>query len=142
MLRVSFSYKQDKRIVYPYAFKLYKDIWYLCALDKETPKTFFIKHIDDIKIDTSGTASAEIQITKKIGLKLKFPNIELVQKYATERENIKSETLKMLCENSKYCFEFDGHLRLHHESEWYCEGRIVLKVILVLQISKILWNLG
>ena len=50
LLRVSFSYKQDKRIVYPYAFKLYKDIWYLCALDKETPKTFFIKHIDDIKI--------------------------------------------------------------------------------------------
>ena len=31
-------------------FKLYKDIWYLCALDKERPKTFSIKHISDIKI--------------------------------------------------------------------------------------------
>ena len=49
-LRVSFIYKKDKRVVYPYAFKLHKDIWYLCALDSEKSKTFFIKHMDNIKI--------------------------------------------------------------------------------------------
>ena len=49
-LRVSFTYKQDKRVVYPYAFKLYKDIWYLCALDREKSKTYLIKHMDNLKI--------------------------------------------------------------------------------------------
>ena len=65
-------------------------------------------NIDDIKIDTSGTASAEIQINKKIGLKLKFPNIELVQKYASAGENIKSENVfKLIAECIDYIWDGD-----------------------------------
>ena len=41
-LRISFKYLDKKRIVCPYGFKLYKDIWYLCALDDETPKTYIL----------------------------------------------------------------------------------------------------
>ena len=49
-LRVSFLYKNSKRVVYPYAFKLYKDSWYLCAVDNEISKTYVIRHVDEIKL--------------------------------------------------------------------------------------------
>jgi len=49
-LRISFEYSNKKRIVYPYGFKLYKDIWYLCALDNETSKTYIMDKITDIKL--------------------------------------------------------------------------------------------
>lgn len=48
--RISFMYKDIKRIVYPYAFKLYKDIWYLCALDQNKPKTYVLDEISDLNI--------------------------------------------------------------------------------------------
>ena len=49
-LRISFEYIGNKKIVYPYGFKLYKDIWYLCALDSKTPKTYIMDKISDIKL--------------------------------------------------------------------------------------------
>ena len=49
-LRISFEYSGKKRIVYPYGFKLYKDIWYLCALDNKTSKTYIMEKISDIKL--------------------------------------------------------------------------------------------
>ena len=48
--RISFIYKDIKRIVYPYAFKLYKDIWYLCALDNDAPKTYVLDEISNLNI--------------------------------------------------------------------------------------------
>ena len=48
--RVSFIYKKEKRIVYPYSFKLYKDTWYLCALDKDKPKTYILNEITELQI--------------------------------------------------------------------------------------------
>lgn len=48
--RISFMYKKQKRIVYPYSFKLYKDIWYLCALDQDKPKTYILNQMSELKI--------------------------------------------------------------------------------------------
>ena len=61
-LRISFRYNDKKRIVFPYGFKLYKDIWYLCALDDETPKTYTIERISYIKLgDKSHNRDLDIQ---------------------------------------------------------------------------------
>ena len=65
-------------------------------------------NIDDIKIDTSGAKSSEIQITKDIGLKLKYPNVDLVNKYATAGENISSENVfKLISECIDYIWDGD-----------------------------------
>ena len=45
-------------------------------------------NIDDITMDVSKIKSSEINITDDIGMKLSFPQIETVQKYATENESI------------------------------------------------------
>ena len=52
-------------------------------------------NIDDISMDTSEIKSAEINITDDIGMKLKFPQIETVQKYSggLDGEEIKSENI-------------------------------------------------
>ena len=50
-------------------------------------------NIDDIVMDTSKIEDSEIKITENIGMKLKFPQIETVQKYAGEGEDIKSENV-------------------------------------------------
>jgi len=50
-------------------------------------------NIDDIVMDTSEIKASEVNITENIGLKLKFPQIETVQKYADEGEDIKSENV-------------------------------------------------
>ena len=49
-LRISFIYKNIKRIVYPYSFKLYKDVWYLCAIDQDKPKTYIVNDISELRI--------------------------------------------------------------------------------------------
>ena len=65
-------------------------------------------NIDDIKLDTSGMMSNEIEITDEIGLKLKFPNLETVQKYAADGENIKSENIfKLIGECIDYIWDGD-----------------------------------
>ena len=61
-LRISFKYIDKKRIVCPYGFKLYKDIWYLCALDDETPKTYILERISHIKLgDKAHNKNLDIQ---------------------------------------------------------------------------------
>jgi len=50
-------------------------------------------NIDDIVMDTTDIKASEVNITENIGLKLKFPQIETVQKYAGEGEDIKSENV-------------------------------------------------
>ena len=48
--RVSFSYNNEKKKVYPYCFRLYKNRWYLGALDGDLQKTYKVSKIDKIKI--------------------------------------------------------------------------------------------
>jgi len=63
-------------------------------------------NIDDIKIDTSKAGSSEIEVTKDIGLKLKYPNVDLVNKYAIAGENITSENVfKLISECIDYIWD-------------------------------------
>ena len=63
-------------------------------------------NIDDISVDTSKITSPEIKITDTIGIKMMFPQTDMVQKYATEGENIKSENIfKLIVECIEYIWE-------------------------------------
>ena len=65
-------------------------------------------NIDDIKIDTSKAGSSEVQITKDIGLKLKYPNLDLVNKYASAGENISADNVfKLISECIDYIWDGD-----------------------------------
>jgi len=50
-------------------------------------------NLEEIVMDTKGIQSSEIKITDDVGMKLNFPNIETVQKYATVGEDIKAENV-------------------------------------------------
>tara|TARA_B100001750_G_scaffold222539_1_gene212026 strand:+ start:1213 stop:1950 length:738 start_codon:yes stop_codon:yes gene_type:complete len=63
-------------------------------------------NIEDIKVDTTGAKSSEIQITENIGLKLNYPNVDLVNKYATAGENITSANVfKLISECIDYIWD-------------------------------------
>ena len=65
-------------------------------------------NIDDVSVDTSKIKSPEIQITDNIGMKLKFPEVETVQKYSSgiEGENLKSENVfKLIIECIDYIWD-------------------------------------
>ena len=66
----------------------------------------FIINIDDISVDTSKIKSAEIKITDDIGMKMNFPQLEIVQKYSSgiDGEEIKSENIfniKIVCSENQ-----------------------------------------
>ena len=61
-------------------------------------------------MDTSDIKSAEIKITDDIGMKLKFPQLDIVQKYSSgiEGEEIKSENIfKLITECIDYIWDGD-----------------------------------
>ncbi len=63
-------------------------------------------NIDDIVMDTSKIKSSEINITDDIGMKLNFPQIETVQKYTGEGEDIKSENVfKLIVDCIEYIWD-------------------------------------
>ena len=65
-------------------------------------------NVDDIKIDTSKGTPSEVKITKDIGLKLKYPNLDLVNKYATDGENISADNVfKLISECIEYIWDGD-----------------------------------
>ena len=65
-------------------------------------------NIDDIKVDTSKQGSPEVKITKDIGLKLRYPNLDLVNKYATAGENISADNVfKLISECIDYIWDGD-----------------------------------
>ena len=67
-------------------------------------------NINDISIDTSKIKSAEIKITDNIGMKMNFPQLEIVQKYSSgiEGEEIKSENIfKLIIECIEYIWDGD-----------------------------------
>ena len=68
----------------------------------------FSINIDDISVNTSEIKSPEIQITDDIGMKMRFPQIETVQKYSSgiEGEEIKSENIfKLIIECIDYIWD-------------------------------------
>jgi hypothetical protein len=70
----------------------------------------FSINIDDISINTSEIKSPEIQITDDIGMKMRFPQIETVQKYSSgiEGEEIKTENIfKLIIECIDYIWDGD-----------------------------------
>ena len=70
----------------------------------------FSINIDDISVNTSEIKSPEIQITDDIGMKMRFPQIETVQKYSSgiEGEDIKSENIfKLIIECIDYIWDGD-----------------------------------
>ena len=67
-------------------------------------------NIDDVVMDTSDIKSAEIKITDDIGMKMNFPQLEIVQKYSSgiEGEEIKSENIfKLIIECIDYIWDGD-----------------------------------
>jgi hypothetical protein len=65
-------------------------------------------NIDEITMDTSKITSSEIQVTDDIGIKMQFPQIETVQKYATEGENIEaSDVFKLIIDCIEYIWDGD-----------------------------------
>ena len=65
-------------------------------------------NIDDIIMDTSKITSSEIQVTDDIGIKMKFPQIETVQKYATAGENIEAaDVFKLIIDCIEYIWDGD-----------------------------------
>ena len=62
--------------------------------------------INDISVDTSKIKSPEIKINDTIGIKMMFPQTDMVQKYATEGEDMKSENIfKLVVECIEYIWE-------------------------------------
>ena len=65
-------------------------------------------NIDDIIMDTSKITSSEIQVTDDIGIKMKFPQIETVQKYATAGEDIEAaDVFKLIIDCIEYIWDGD-----------------------------------
>jgi len=64
--------------------------------------------INDISVDTSKIKSPEIKITDTIGVKMIFPQTEIVQKYTNETGDIKPENIfKLIADCIEYIWEKD-----------------------------------
>ena len=48
-------------------------------------------NIDDIKVDTSKIKPSKIEISDKIGIKMKFPEIDAIQKYSSIEGEMKAD---------------------------------------------------
>jgi len=65
-------------------------------------------NIDNITMNTKDIKSSEIQINDDIGMKLNFPQIDVVQKYTSEGEDIKAEDVfKLIVECIDYISDGD-----------------------------------
>ena len=65
-------------------------------------------NIDDITVNTSKIMPSEIEINKDIGVKLKYPAMESVQKYNIEEDNMKSEDVfKLIVDCIDYIWDGD-----------------------------------
>jgi len=65
-------------------------------------------NIDDIKVDTSKIKSSEIEVTKDIGVKMKYPQMDSVQKYNIEGDTMKSEDIfKLITDCVDYIWDGD-----------------------------------
>ena len=75
--------------------------------ESECPGSTEIKvNIDDIKIDTSTIVDSKIELTKDIGIKLGFPQLDSVQKYTTKGGGMTPDgVFKMINDCIEYIWE-------------------------------------
>ena len=75
--------------------------------ESECPGSTEIKvNIDDIKIDTSSIIDSKIELTKDIGIKLGFPQLDSVQKYTTKGGGMTPDgVFKMINDCIEYIWE-------------------------------------
>ncbi len=65
-------------------------------------------NIDEIKVDTSKIKPSDIEVTKDIGVKMKYPSMESVQKYNIEGDTMKSEDIfKLIIDCVDYIWDGD-----------------------------------
>lgn len=65
-------------------------------------------NIDDISVDTSKIKKAEIEVSDKIGVKMKFPEMDAIQKYAgVEGEMSADGIFKLIIECIDYIWDGD-----------------------------------
>ena len=75
--------------------------------EPECPGSTEIKiNIDDIKIDTSSIIDSKIELTKDIGIKLGFPQLDSIQKYTTKGKAMDAGgVFKMINDCIEYIWE-------------------------------------
>ena len=75
--------------------------------ESECPGSTEIKvNIDDIKIDTSSIIDSKIELTKDIGIKLGFPQLDSIQKYTTKGGGMVADgVFKMINDCIEYIWE-------------------------------------
>ena len=75
--------------------------------ESECPGSTEIKvNIDDIKIDTSTIIDSKIELTKDIGIKLGFPQLDSIQKYTTKGGGMTPDgVFKMINDCIEYIWE-------------------------------------
>ena len=65
-------------------------------------------NIDDIKVDTSEIKPSDIEISDKIGIKMKFPEIDAIQKYSATEGDMKADNIfKLIIECIEYISDGD-----------------------------------
>jgi len=65
-------------------------------------------NIDDIKVDTSKIKSSDIEISDDIGIKLRFPEIDAIQKYSSDEGGMQAENIfKLIIECIEYISDGD-----------------------------------
>jgi hypothetical protein len=65
-------------------------------------------NIDDIKIDTSNIKPSEIEISDKIGIKMKFPEIDAIQKHSSIDGEMKAvDIFKLIIDCIDYIWDGD-----------------------------------
>ena len=65
-------------------------------------------NIDDITVDTSKIKPSKIEISDKIGIKMKFPEIDAIQKYSSIEGEMKADSIfKLIIECIEYIWDGD-----------------------------------
>ena len=75
-------------------------------------------NIDDIKVDTSKIKPSNIEITKTIGVKMKFPQMDTVQKYQIDGDTLSSEDVfKLITDCVDYIWDGDDIFKAKDHSK-------------------------
>ena len=75
-------------------------------------------NIDDIKVDTSKIKPSDIEVTKDIGIKMKYPQMDTVQKYNIEGDTMKSEDIfKLITDCVDYIWDGDDIFKAKDHSK-------------------------
>ena len=75
-------------------------------------------NIDEIKVDTSKIKPSDVEVTKDIGVKMKYPSMESVQKYNIEGDTMKSEDIfKLITDCVDYIWDGDDIFKAKDHSK-------------------------